>query len=160
MKLNMYDFEDGTIPKYMYQVVTTSETPEVLVMDIKPDTSVPQLSANTSPEAPSKFSPTSQAMLFKDDPRYAKYFKMLSLVRIFQGFLEFEMNHQGVPADGVKQKMRNEGVDDSILDRGNEPSDAIVTTQNPDTEKREDSESNDDDDDKTDDSQSVSSFSD
>lgn len=56
--------------------------------------------------------------------------------------------------------MRNEGVDDSILDRGNEPSDAIVTTQNPDTEKREDSESNDDDDDKTDDSQSVSSFSD
>ncbi|PAV88579.1 hypothetical protein WR25_14583 [Diploscapter pachys] len=126
-------------------VVTANEIPKVPEMDIKPETSVPQLSANANPETPSKLSPTSQAMLFKDDPRYTKYFKMLNL---------------GVPADGVKQKMRSEGVDGSILDRGNEPSDAIVTTQNPDTEKRKDSESNDDDDDKTDDSQSVSSFSD
>ncbi|KAF1766124.1 hypothetical protein GCK72_006080 [Caenorhabditis remanei] len=47
------------------------------------------------------------AILIKDDPEYNKYFKMLKM---------------GVPEAGVIQKMESEGIDSSILKRGDEPS--------------------------------------
>uniref|UniRef100_A0A1I7TSL8 Coiled-coil domain-containing protein 53 n=1 Tax=Caenorhabditis tropicalis TaxID=1561998 RepID=A0A1I7TSL8_9PELO len=46
-------------------------------------------------------------VLIKDDPTFSKYFKMLKM---------------GVPEAGVIQKMESEGIDPSVLKRGDEPS--------------------------------------
>ncbi|EGT56278.1 CBN-DDL-1 protein [Caenorhabditis brenneri] len=53
----------------------------------------------------------SSVVLIKNDPTYSKYFKMLKM---------------GVPEAGVIQKMESEGVDPSILVRGDEPSNVQV----------------------------------
>ena len=54
-----------------------------------------------APPPPPGAPPPPPAMLLKDDPMYAKYFKMLKL---------------GLPKDACKQKMATEGVDPNVMD--------------------------------------------
>ncbi|KAK5980479.1 hypothetical protein GCK32_015141 [Trichostrongylus colubriformis] len=77
----------------------------------------------------------SNVLLVKDDPAFAKYFRMLKL---------------GVVEPAVKLKMQSEGVDPSVLDNPNAPSPNAIKASVPRKELTED----------TSDSSSVSSFSD
>ncbi|PIO68221.1 hypothetical protein TELCIR_09993, partial [Teladorsagia circumcincta] len=77
----------------------------------------------------------SNVLLVKDDPAFAKYFRMLKL---------------GVVEPAVKLKMHSEGVDPSILDNPNAPSPNAPIPSLPRNEPTVD----------TSDTSSVSSFSD
>ncbi|CAI2346006.1 unnamed protein product [Caenorhabditis sp. 36 PRJEB53466] len=89
---------------------TSSEATEASTS--APEAKKPEVVAETTPavvemNSPEPSTSTSQTALIKDDPAFAKYFKMLKM---------------GVPEAGVIQKMASEGVDPSILQRGDEPS--------------------------------------
>ncbi|CAD6195724.1 unnamed protein product [Caenorhabditis auriculariae] len=72
---------------------------------IAPSTNV-EIAAPSQPE-PQPASSSSQSLLVRDDPIYAKYFKMLKM---------------GVPEQAVKLKMHSEGVDPTYLSKPDEAS--------------------------------------
>uniref|UniRef100_A0A8R1EDV0 Uncharacterized protein n=1 Tax=Caenorhabditis japonica TaxID=281687 RepID=A0A8R1EDV0_CAEJA len=97
-KLSDVKLEDVEVVE---SVQTTSKITEEIVV-------VAETSEPKSSESPviQECAP-SQTILIKNDAAYSKYFKMLKM---------------GVPEAGVVQKMAAEGVDPSILQRGDEPS--------------------------------------
>lgn len=69
-----------------------------------------------APPAAEPAAPAEPVMKMKDDPRYARYFKMVQI---------------GVPMAQVKQKMMMEGVNPDILDNPDAPADAVKDTPAP-----------------------------
>nr|CDJ83681.1 Protein of unknown function DUF2360 domain containing protein [Haemonchus contortus] len=102
-----------------------SDTQEILQAAAPPEPSTELVIAANTP---------SNTLLVKDDPAFAKYFKMLKL---------------GVVEPAVKLKMQSEGVDPSLLDNPNAPSPNVANATLPRNEPTKD----------TSDTSSVSSFS-
>ncbi|CAJ0607788.1 unnamed protein product [Cylicocyclus nassatus] len=85
----------------------------------KESSSVPDIGSG-DPQQPAsseqETSNTQQVLLVKDDPVYAKYFRMLKL---------------GVLEAAVKQKMQSEGFDPALLDTPNAPSPSVNAQEEP-----------------------------
>jgi len=75
----------------------TAEGLDPDILDRDPES----LSPNSPPPAAANAAPGGPKMLLKDDPQFAKYFKMLKM---------------HLPPPAVKQKMTSEGLDPSVLD--------------------------------------------
>ncbi len=86
------------VPRGAVEQKMRSDGVDVAVLDMDPEAAL--LGSGGGQEKP-------KGVPLKDDPKYAKYFKMLAM---------------HLPRGAVEQKMRSDGVDVTILDRGDDDS--------------------------------------
>lgn len=107
-----------------------NEPPPPLAQTQDPDTPAahPQTDVQSSDTAPAQSEPEQSVLKVSQDPRFAKYFKMVNL---------------GVPVAAVKLKMSAEGVNADILDNPDAPAPpgapSLTATDDEDSDDSDDS---------------------
>ena len=70
----------------------------------------------TAANAPAGAQQTSHTMTVRNNPAFAKYFRMLQLVRTLFAFSIIDNILKGIPMGGVKQKFQGDGYDPALLE--------------------------------------------